>query len=42
MKKSCLFFYKKYKGVSFIVHYKSLNLSEYAINKTSIDHLVIS
>ena len=26
MKKSCLYFDKKYKCVSFIVHYKGLNL----------------
>ena len=28
MKKSCLYFDKKYKCVSFIVHYKGLTLNE--------------
>ena len=31
MKKSCLFLDKKYKCVSFIVHYKGLTLKEYFI-----------
>ena len=36
MKQSCLYFDKKYKCVSFIVHYTGLTLNHYVYNVTSL------